>query len=42
VPLGEGGAVLAAAPSGRHFAIGLTNGTVYIVRLENPEDRAAK
>jgi WD40 repeat protein len=41
VPLGEGGAVLAAAPSGRHFAIGLTSGVVYVIRLPNEEERAA-
>jgi len=42
VRIGEGGIELAAAPSGRHFALGLTNGTVYILRMEAPEDRAAK
>ena len=40
VPLGQGGAVMAAAPSGRHFAIGLADGRVYIVRLK--DDSVAK
>ncbi len=40
VHLGDGGAVMAAAPSGRHFAVGLSDGRVYIVRL--PERGAGK